>query len=108
MMKGEQRKNLVLTAATMLAAAVLVTPAEVFAWATPTNTQAFYTGWDFFVNQILKGPVGSMVGMGIAAHGAVVSADATKGGLRHGIPWLVVGGILNQLDSVSNTLGYTI
>lgn len=107
MQKG-QKLNLVMTAATMLAAALFVTPAEVFAFATPAAGAVFYSGYDFFVNDLLKGPVGAMVGMGIIAHGAIISADATKGGLRHGMPWLVVGGILNQLDTVSNTFGYMI
>jgi hypothetical protein len=108
MQKKRLENNIIITVAAMVAAALFVSPAEVFAWATPAAGAVFYSGWDFFVNDLLKGPVGSMAGMGIIAHGAIIAADATKGGLRHGVPWLVVGGILNQLDTVSNTFGYTV
>lgn len=107
-MQMEQKKNLVLTVAAMLAAAVLVVPAEVFAWTAPTTGQAFYSGWDFVVNDLLKGPVGSIGGLFLIARGAIISVDATKGGLWHGVPWLALGGVLNQLDAITTGFGFTI
>jgi len=83
------------------ALAMALSPAAM-AITSPATGSFAYDVYDIGVNQILKGPIGFMAGVGAIAFGAVM---AIKGQILLAIPAILGGAFLLKADSVVESLG---
>jgi len=89
-------------------AAVLGLPADVAAWNAPAQGSFAWDVYDIAVNKMLNGPIGFVAGMGAMGAGGYMIANSRAGGMASGIPMILLGGALVNLDSITQSLGYMI
>jgi len=68
----------------------------------PASTAFAYDVYDVGVNQVLKGPIGFIGGVGAIVFGAVT---AIRGAILQALPALLGGGVLLKADTIVTTLG---
>jgi len=87
-------------------AGLVIIPAVVQAWTTPTGSGSFaYDVYDIAIQKIAKGPIGFVTGAGCLA-GAVFSA--IRSAWVPAVAMAVGGGLIYKLDSIANSLGFVI
>ncbi len=86
----------------MAVAAVMVGPHSAHAITTPVAGSFAYDIYDVGVNDILKGPIGFVAGVGAIVFGAI---EAIRKQPILGISSLLGGGILLKADTIVSSLG---
>lgn len=104
---SEVQRSIGLMVAVMAVAVVGVFPTEVMAFTAPAAGDFMYDAYDIGVNKILDGPIGNLVGMGLVAFGVISFMDANRGA-KQGLPALIAGGVLPNLDAAVTTLGFMV
>ena len=90
--------------ATLAAVAALAIPAMAMAFTSPSSGSLAYEVYDIAVNEMLKGPVGYVGGLGLIAFG-LYSGVMGKGQISTAMLSILGGGALANADSITNSLG---
>ena len=108
--KDVTKRNPVAAGALAVAAGTisLGLPADVLAWTVPAQGSFLYNVYDIAVNQMLDGALGFIIGMGCIAAGGYFIANSRAGGMASGVPMILLGGVLANLDTVTQTLGFMV
>ncbi len=75
------------------------------AWTAPTSGSFGYDVYDIAINQIAKGPIGFVLGAGLLAGGVLM---ATRSAWVPSLTMIVGSGLIFKLDTIAQSLGYTI
>lgn len=93
---------------TLLLVACLI-PAAAFGWTTAPASGTFgYEFYNFMVTTMLQGPIGRIIGMGMAVGGFVIAIFPRLGGWMVGLPLMGIAGILYNLENVASALGWIV
>lgn len=87
-------------------AAVLVAT-NAIAFTAPATTDFGYEIYDMAYNNVLQGPIGYVMAMGLAAFGLWTCIDAKKGGMALGIPMMAMGAVIKNVDKLATAIGGT-
>ena len=80
-------------------------PAVVLAWAVPAAGDFGFEFYDFAVNTFLHGAFGSLFCLGLCVGGFAMGMSSRAGGWAAGIPVMILGGALYNIDALATALG---
>ena len=62
--------------------------------------------YDFAVNHVLHGPLGNVGALGLCLGGFTTGVSSRLGGWSTGIPMMILGGGLYNIDTLSKAVGW--
>lgn len=80
-------------------------PALAFAWAVPAAGDFGFEFYDFAVNTFLHGAFGQLFCIALCVGGFVIGMSSRTGGWSAGIPVMILGGALYNIDALATALG---
>ena len=86
-------------------AGLVIVPAALHAWTSPESGSFAYDVYDIAVNKIAKGPIGFVAGAGCIAGGVF---SAIRGAWVPAAAMAIGGGLIYKLDSIAQSLGFTV
>ena len=95
-------------AAALASAAAVGIPSAAFAWAVPVAGDFGFEFYDFAVNTFLHGPFGNLFCLGLCVGGFAAGINSRMGGWATGIPLMILGGALYNIDALATALGWIV
>ena len=83
-----------------------VAPGAAEAFSAPTSGDLAYTVYDTAVNELLKGPIGFVAGLGLISFG-LYQGVMGQGGVGTAVMSMLGGGAMASADTITDTLGST-
>jgi len=88
-----------------LTATLSAVATNAFAAVAPAQGDFAYSAYTMAVDDVLKGPIGYIISLAFIAFGFVAVVNRQSGGPAVGLPMLLVGGLITQLDAITASVG---
>ena len=83
-------------------------PCAAFAWTAPVAGDFGYEFYNFAVNIFLHGAFGELFCLGLCVAGFAAGISSRMGGWAIGIPIMILGGGLYNIDALATALGWIV
>lgn len=95
-------------AAAYASAAAVGIPGAAFAWTAPVAGDFGYDFYNFAINTFLHGAFGNLFCLGLCVAGFAAGISSRMGGWATGIPIMILGGGLFNIDALATALGWIV